>query len=175
MPSITIDVNTNKVAAELGACGRIIGSPTTEARELCSRIAELFDRISAGMEPANIIVQGSTSSAAQASGTLTLATASGTVGGVINGVTITVTASGGDTATAAAIAAAINASANALVAGIVSATSAGAVVTVTSLDASKAANSITFAASGTGVTASGTGRLAGGSGNDSPGVTYIRS
>ncbi len=43
------------------------------------------------------------------------------------------------------------------------------------LDASKAANSITFAASGTGVTASGTGRLAGGSGNDSPGVTYIRS
>ena len=99
--------------------------------------------------------------ATAASGTLTLATASGTVGGIINGVTITVTASGGDTATATAIAAAINASANALVAGIVDASAVGAVVTVTSEIPGKSGNAITLAATGTNVTASGA-RLTGG-------------
>lgn len=98
---------------------------------------------------------------AKASQTLTLSTASGAVGGVINGVTITVTASGGDTATAAALAAAINASTNPLVQNIVTATSSGAVVTVSAVAAGVLGNSITIAASGTGVTAGGT-RLAGG-------------
>lgn len=93
--------------------------------------------------------------AVQASGTLTLDTAAGTVGGVINGVTITVTASGGDTATATAIAAAINASSNALVANIVTASALGAVVTVTAVLGGVSGNTVTLAASGTGVTASG--------------------
>lgn len=98
----------------------------------------------------------------QASGTLTLSTASGTVGGTINGVSVTVSASGGDTTTAAAIAAAINASANALVSNHVTASSSGAVVTVTSKFPNHAGNAVTLAASGTGVTASGA-RLTGGS------------
>lgn len=97
----------------------------------------------------------------QAAGTLTLSTASGAVGGTINGVTVTATAAGGDTATAALIAAAINASTNPLVANHVTATSAGAVVTVTSKYPGHAGNAVTLAASGTGVTASGA-RLAGG-------------
>jgi hypothetical protein len=98
---------------------------------------------------------------AKASGTLTLSSASGAVGGVINGVTITVTAAGGDTATAALIAAAINASSNALVKDVVVATSSAAVVTITTFASGALGNSVTLAASGTGVTASGT-RLAGG-------------
>jgi phage tail sheath gpL-like len=97
----------------------------------------------------------------QATGTLTLSTASGTVGGTINGVTVTVTAAGGDTATAVLIAAAINASANALVSNHVTATSALGVVTLTSKYPGHAGNAVTLAASGTGVTASGA-RLTGG-------------
>lgn len=96
-----------------------------------------------------------------ASGTLTLSSASGTVGGTINGQAVTVTASGGDAATAAAIAAAINASAHASIAGIVTATASGAVVTVYAAAAGAIGNAITIAASGTGVTASGA-RLTGG-------------
>lgn len=97
-----------------------------------------------------------------ASGTLTLSSASGTVGGVINGVTVTVTASGGDTTTAAAVAAAINASSDALISGLVTATSALGVVTVTTAVTGKMGNAVTLAASGTGVTASGA-RLTNGS------------
>lgn len=101
------------------------------------------------------------STGVKASGTLTLSGASGTVGGNINGVAVTVTASGGDTATAAALAAAINASVNPLVAGIVTASSALGVVTITAVQYGLTGNSITLSASGTGVTQSGA-RLAGG-------------
>lgn len=96
-----------------------------------------------------------------ATGTLTLSGASGTVGGTINGVTVTVTAAGGDAATAGLIAAAINASANPLVSQFVTASAAGAVVTLTAKMAGPSGNAVTLAASGTGVTASGA-RLTGG-------------
>lgn len=99
--------------------------------------------------------------AANASGTLTLSTASGAVGGVINGVTITATWATSDTNSAALVAAAINASTNALIAGVVTASSALGVVTVTSVLPGVYGNCITLAASGTGVTASGA-RLTGG-------------
>lgn len=95
------------------------------------------------------------SDAVAATGTLTLATSSGVVGGTINGVLITVTWATSDTATAAAIAAAINASTNVLVSDRVSATSSGAVVTLTSKQPGLQGNAITLAASGTNVTASG--------------------
>lgn len=97
----------------------------------------------------------------KASGTLTFSSASGTVGASINGVAITVTAAGGDTNTAALWAAAVNASVNPLVAGIVTASSALGVATVTAVVHGVTANAITLAASGTGVTASGA-RLTGG-------------
>lgn len=109
--------------------------------------------------------------AVQASGTLTLSSASGTVGGIINGVTITVTAAGGDTATAVLIAAAINASANALVSGFVTAASNGAVVTITAVNGGVGGNAQTLAATGTGVTASGA-RLTGGSAASSVSYTF---
>ncbi len=98
---------------------------------------------------------------AVATGTLTLATSSGAVGGVINGVTVTATWATSDTVTAALIAAAINASANALVNEHVTATSAGAVVTLTNKRAGAGGNAVTLVASGTNVTASGA-RLTGG-------------
>lgn len=98
---------------------------------------------------------------APATGTLTLSTASGTVGGIINGVTVTVAYATSDTVTAAAIATAINASANALVNEHVSATSAAGVVTLTSKRSGSGGNAVTLVASGTGVTASGA-RLTGG-------------
>ncbi len=96
-----------------------------------------------------------------ASGTLALSSASGSVGGAINGASaITVTASGGDVATATALAAAINASVDVLVAGIVTASNvvggtATANVVVTYKNYSPAGDLITLVASGSGVTASG--------------------
>lgn len=125
------------------------------------KLAQLVLDAASGVLPSGSSQIVATQQETFASGTLTLSSASGTVGGIINGVTITVTASGGDTATAAAIAAAINASANPLVLGAATATSNGAGVTVTSVRGGGSGNYITLAASGTGVSASGA-RLTGG-------------
>lgn len=140
---------------------------------MTSGFIDLLAAIAGGCTPASIIVQAAGTAAAQASGTLTISSGSGTVGGSINGVAITVTWGTSDTATAAALAAAINASTNALVKGIVTAKAASGVVTITSVDATKTANAITLAASGTGVTASGA-RLTGGAGSDVAGVSYSK-
>ena len=96
-----------------------------------------------------------------ATGTLTLSSASGTVGGSINGVSVTVAFATSDTNTATLLAAAINASTNPLIQGLVSASASLGVVTLTSLVAGTPGNMTTIAASGTGVTASGA-RLTGG-------------
>lgn len=127
-------------------------------RQMCIRTAEYLEAFIAGTRVGTVVFS---SNDVAATGTLTLSSASGTVGGIINGVTVTVTASGGDTATAAALAAAINASGNPLVSGSVIATSALGVVTLTARQPGPSGNAITLAASGTGVTASGA-RLAGG-------------
>lgn len=123
-----------------------------------------------GAPGANTVdVQVNGGSAAAAAGTLTLATASGTVGGVIAGITVTVTASGGDTATATALKTAINADTNA--SKLVTATSAGAVVTLASKLAGVPGNGIKLTASGTGVTASGT-FLTGGAAASAQALTF---
>lgn len=127
-------------------------------------IEKIISSLAVGSHTGSIDVQ---SAPTYASGTLTLSTASGTVGGTIGGKAVTVTASGGDTATAAAIAAAINADTTAN--QYVTATSAGAVVTVQAIVPGTVGNGITLTASGTGVTASGT-RLAGGVG--APGNSF---
>lgn len=88
-----------------------------------------------------------------ASGTLTIASGSGSVGGTINGTSVTVTWATSDTASAAALAVAINAAAGLV--GYVTATSALGVVTITAADSGLLGNAITLVASGTGVTASG--------------------
>lgn len=100
--------------------------------------------------------------AAQASGTVTLSSASGTVTAVVNGITSSVTAGGGDTASAAALVLKINAGGdtpNALVSKQVTATSSGAVITITAIQAGDSGNAITLTSSG--ATASGA-RLTGG-------------
>ncbi len=89
-----------------------------------------------------------------ASGTYTISSGSGVLTATINGVAVTTASqSGTDTACAVALAAAINASTNALVSGMVTATSALGVVTVTAALGGKLGNAITTAASGTGNTA----------------------
>ncbi len=96
-----------------------------------------------------------------ASGTYTLSSSSGVLTATINGVGIaTASLAGTDTANAVLLAAAINASTNALVTGLVTATSALGVVTVSALPG-KMGNAVTTAASGTGNTADQT-RLLGG-------------
>lgn len=130
---------------------------TQESKQFLARLTNLL----AGFMGGQYSVATARVSQTAATGTLTLSTASGTVGGVINGVTITVTYATSDANTASLIAAAINASTNPLVQGLVSASAASGVVTITSLVAGTAGNMTTLAASGTGVTASGA-RLTGG-------------
>lgn len=98
---------------------------------------------------------------ARASGTVTLSGAAGTVSATINGIVISATFATSDANTASLLAAAINASANTLVSGIVTASSALGVVTITAVEYGKTGNAVTLAAGGTGATASGP-RLTGG-------------
>lgn len=99
---------------------------------------------------------------ARATGTVTMATASGTITMVINGVTAVNRAwATSDTATATAAAADINSSTDARVQGLVYATSAAGVVTISAVAGGLQGNAITLAATGTNTTASGA-RLTGG-------------
>lgn len=126
------------------------------------RAAQFFEGLSGGTRQGVVTTtsNGGTS-AAYASGTVTIASGSGSITATINGVGISVTWATSDTATAAALAAAINASVNALVQPFVSATSALGVVTITAKNLGVQGNTVTLAASGTGATASGA-RLTGG-------------
>lgn len=96
--------------------------------------------------------------AVAASGTFTVATGSGTLTAIINGQSIAITATGVDATDAAAMATAILVSEAVGVRGVVTATSALGVVTVTALrtgtgDIAKTGNGITTTATGTGFTA----------------------
>jgi phage tail sheath gpL-like len=145
----------------------------TRRYETLMAAAQLLEGLAAGQYQGTVDFQYTTAAdaAVRASGTLTMATSSGTVGGVINGVTITVTWGTSDTASSAALAAAINASSNALISGVVTATSALGVTTIRAVQPGKTGNAITLAASGTNVTASGT-RLTGGVGGNTAAATF---
>lgn len=104
--------------------------------------------------------------AVRAAGTFTCSTCSGDIVAIINGQSITVTSTGVDADDAALMATAILASEKVGVRGIVTATSALGVVTVTSTvygtgDKNRVGNSVTTTATGTGFTA-GQATLAGG-------------
>lgn len=104
--------------------------------------------------------------ATKASGTFTFATGSGTCTAIINGQSISVTATGTDATDAAAMATAILASEAVGVRGVVTATSALGVVTVTATQpgtggGAKLGNGVTTTATGTNFTADQT-KLAGG-------------
>jgi len=101
-----------------------------------------------GQGLALLLGQGGT----QASGTLTVEAADGTVGGSINDVDVTVEAAADDGETAALVAAAINATAE--LKGVVTATATDAVVTIQAVEYGAGGNAITLEAIG-GLTASG--------------------
>lgn len=135
---------------------------TSKKKETLAQLVSWLEGYAMGLRSGGTVdAQQNGGTAVAASGTLTLASSSGTVGGSINGVSVTVAWGTSDTATATALAAAINASVNALVAGHVTATSLNGVVTVTAANKGIVGNAITLAASGTNVTASGA-RLTGG-------------
>jgi len=91
--------------------------------------------------------------AAKASGTFTTSSGSGAQVVVINGASITSTWATSDTVAAAALARLILASEAVGIRGVVTATSAAGVVTVTALRPGTTGNSVTTTASGTGMTA----------------------
>lgn len=131
-------------------------------RHWFERAATFFEGLAGGTRQGTVaVLTNGGSNGTAASGTITMASSSGTVGAIINGVTVSVTWATSDTASSAALAAAINASANALVAPFVTATSALGVTTITAKNKGTQGNAITLAATGTNVTASGA-RLTGG-------------
>jgi phage tail sheath gpL-like len=135
------------------------------AREVALRLSEQLQRMASGNPGGTMGVALNCTADVKASGTYTLSSSSGTLTATINGIAITASGAGTDAEDATALAAAINASSNALVAGIVTASAAGAVVTVTAVQPGKIGNSITTTGSGTGVTCNQT-RLASGAGGD---------
>lgn len=99
-----------------------------------------------------------------ASGTITFSSASGTTSQTINGVTGFSQTTGDDTARAAALAAAITASTDPLISGVLTASAALGVVTITAVHKGTTGNAITLAVTGTGVARSGA-TLSGGTNN----------
>lgn len=135
---------------------------SAKRRVALERLANHFTALAAGTRQGTLSYATDAGDWVAATGTITIASGSGSIAAIINGVTISVTWATSDTATAAALAAAINASSNALVQGLVTATSALGVVTIVAVDKGKRGNTNTLATSGTGATASGA-RLTGGS------------
>lgn len=162
MPLVTQTITVQHSAGPKGSLQVPLSGATKDKRLKLRDFARLVWAIAAGQLMSAThprIITGTT----PASGTVTLATASGTVGATINGVAITVAFATSDANTASLLAAAINASTNPLVKDVVTASAAAGVVTIRSTVAGITGNSITLAPSGTGATASGA-RLTGGAG-----------
>lgn len=137
---------------------------------IADRFIEFGRQLASGMLDQMTVTEDDTP--VLASGTYTLSSSSGVLTATINGVAIaTGSLAGTDTANAVVLAAAINASANALIAGIVTATSALGVVTVTAARGGLAGNTVTTTASGTGNTAN-QARLTGGTNGTSTTVVF---
>lgn len=136
---------------------------------IADRFVELARQLASGMlDPLTLTFDDTPLAAA---GTATCASCSGTVVITINGVAFSLTASGSDTVQAAAFVTAINASGNALISGLVTASSALGVVTITASRLGVAGNAMTLAVSGTGMTASGA-RLTAGSNGTTTAMTF---
>jgi hypothetical protein len=164
MSSITLTITgLNYTASDL----RLGVNP--DSREQLERLTSLLDGIQGGNYSASFDISSSTTNAVKASGTLTLSGGAGAVGGTIGGTLVTATWATSDTISAGLIAAAVNA--NTTVNKLVTATSSGAVVTLTANLAGPVGNKILLVASGTGVTASGA-ALTAGAGNDGQPTTY---
>jgi hypothetical protein len=172
MPSITIQANFDGFE-------EMLETSTSNPQEQCRKLEQFFRRLNSGNINGNFETFTDDTALARASGTITCATvvADNTV--TINGVTLTGKASpsgetqfdsdGSDTVVAAAIAACINA--NSSLTGIVTATSAAAVVTVSAYSKGLMGNAITLASSGATLAVSAA-RLAGGTGSGEAPVSY---
>lgn len=154
-----------------------------DARTMTLAAARALQAAAAGAFPstAKVHVAYSTSDAVQASATATIVTAVATNAVTINGAAITGVASGAtadqwnvgsggsaDADSATNLAAAINASTTARIAGVVKATAASNVVTITAVVPGLAGNGITLTKTGAPITVTGSGFLAGGTGGDTP-------
>lgn len=149
--AITTSDTTGNVTGRIGR---------TNTQEELMALAREFESYASGARHASVGVSLAEASGVAASGTITMASGSGTVGAIIGGTTVTVTWGTSDTASSTALAAAINA--NSTVNKWVSATSSAGVTTITAIEKSALGNNVTLTATGTNVTASGSGKLTGG-------------
>ncbi len=162
-----------------------LSQPTGSSREVCERLSQLLIRLGSGNLVGTVDVQRGATAAVKASATATLATAIATNAVTINAVAFTAVASGAtgnqwniggtDTISATNLAAAINGSVTAKIAGYVSATSSGAVVTISAVTPGLLGNLVTLTKTGTPITVTGAGFLASGAGDDVAVVSYSRS
>lgn len=163
---VAINASTNALVSGVVLASSVLGVVTLTAIGSAIGIPGNFITTAAagtGMTADQTRLTGGTDGTAQvaavkASGTFTFATASGSCVATINGQTVTVTATGTDATDAAAMATAILASEKVGIRGVVTATSALGVVTVTALqagtgDIAKTGNGVTTTATGTNFTA----------------------
>ncbi len=160
MALLNLYLNTGRLASPIGA----------DPQSTLVGLSGLIDNLKSGGFDNQTLRADVTPVAA--TGIYTLSSSSGVLTATINGVALaTDSLAGTDTENAVALAAVINASSNALITGVVTATSALGVVTVTAVVKGKTGNSITTAASGTGNTAGQT-RLTSGSNGTSTSFTF---
>lgn len=139
-------------------------------KELARDIINALEAFTSGSKRAKTLVvyPNDNEALAQATGTITFAAAAAADTVTVNGVTLTAntdfSVAGDDTADAAAYVTAFNAQTNALIAGIVSASSSGAVVTLTATQSGRYGNCITLASSNGTRLAVSAARLTGGTG-----------
>lgn len=173
MPSIVIAVNFDGHES-------MVESSTYSPNEQTKKLELLFKGIGAGIIPANYETFTDDTALVRASGTCTVATITAADTVTINGVTLTSAASpsgesqfdsdGSNTVVAAALAACINAHTS--LTGIVTATSALGVVTISAYNKGLMGNAITLASSNGTRLAVSAARLAGGTGMGEAAVSY---
>lgn len=155
MPTTLIKLNHNQDLS------KPLDKAASLRRPFMGALENVVAGMAAGIYTGTVQCSYAEKSGVKASGTVTISSGSGSIAAVINGVSISVTWATSDNNTASLLAAAINASANALVAGLVTASAATNVVTITAVEKAVCGNAMTLSATGTGATASGA-RLTGG-------------
>lgn len=173
MPSVTISVNFD-------GHEEVIEANSTQPKVWCKKAEQFFKSINAGLIPATVECFSDDTAQVAASGTATVASLLADDTLTVSGVTLTGKASpsgqsefdsdGSDTVVATAIAACINAHTS--LTGIVTATSSGAVVTITASQRGLMGNAITLASSNGTRLAVSAARLAGGTGAGEAKVSF---
>lgn len=173
MPSIVLQINMDRHE-------EIVEVSTSNPKEWAQKFENFFQGVQSGVYPASIEQITDDTGLVRASGTVTVASIQANDTITINNITLTGKSSpsgqsefdsdGTDTVVATAVAACINA--NSSLTGIVTATSSGAVVTVSAYVKGLIGNAITLASSNGTRLAVSAARLAGGTGMGEAPVTY---